>query len=95
MPNSEIAVRNFFKAFDKSDIDTMKTLVTNEFIAKGYIGDYKMCYGMTRATLESCSKTNFDEFLNDYLSRQKHTQFTLSENDIEISQMDTILSELQ
>lgn len=46
MENSEIAVRNFFTAFDKSDLDKLKTLVTNEFIAQGYIGDYGMCYGI-------------------------------------------------
>ncbi len=82
--NSEIAVRNFFTAFEKSDIETMKTLVTNEFIAQGYIGDYGMCYGMTRATLETCSKTNIDEFLNHYLAKPEHTQLTLSKNDIEL-----------
>ncbi|MBR2884624.1 MAG: hypothetical protein IKB93_07485 [Clostridia bacterium] len=84
MENSEIAVRNFFTAFDKSDLDKLKTLVTNEFIAQGYIGDYGMCYGMTRATLETCSKANVDEFLNEYLARSENAQLTLSENDIEL-----------
>ena len=84
MENSEIAVRNFFTAFDKSDLDKMKTLVTNEFIAQGYIGDYGMCYGMTRATIETCSKANVDEFLNEYLARTENAQLTLSENDIEL-----------
>ena len=84
MENSEIAVRNFFTAFDKSDLDKLKTLVTNEFIAQGYIGDYGMCYGMTRATLETCSKANVDEFLNEYLARSENTQLTLSENDIKL-----------
>ncbi|MBQ7032697.1 MAG: hypothetical protein IJN25_03435 [Clostridia bacterium] len=82
--NAELAVRNFFEAFDKSDLDKMKTLVTNEFIAQGYIGDYGMCYGMTRATLETCSKANVDEFLNEYLARSENAQLTLSEHDIEL-----------
>jgi len=84
MDNSEIVVRNFFTLFDKSDFEEMKTLVTNEFIAQGYIDDaYGMCYGMTRATLETCSKANVDEFLNEYL-RLENVQLTLSENDIEL-----------
>ena len=82
--NSEIAVRNFFNAFEKSDIETTKTFVTNEFIDTGYFGDYRMCYGMTCATLETCSKTNIDEFLKNYLSRQENEQLTLSKNDIEL-----------
>lgn len=82
--DSEKALKNFFDAFDKSDLETMKSLVTNEFIAQGYIGDYGMCYGMTRASLETCSKTNVDEFLNNYLAKPEHTQFTLSDNDIEL-----------
>ena len=84
MDNSEIAVRNFFTAFDKSDLETMKTLVTNEFIAQGYIGDYGMCYGMTRATLETCSVTNVKEFLTNYFAKSENEQLTLSENDIEL-----------
>ena len=43
-----------------------------------------MCYGMTRATLKTCSKTNIDEFLKNYLSRQENEQLTLSKNDIEL-----------
>lgn len=82
--DSEIAVHDFFNAFDKSELDTMKTLVTDEFIETGYIGDYGMCYGMTRATLKTCSKTNVDEFLKHYFSRHKNEQLTLSENDIEL-----------
>ena len=84
MDNSEIAVRNFFTAFEKSDLEEMKTLVTNEFIAQGYIGDYGMCYGMTRATLETCSVANADEFLKNYLSKPKHEHTELSEKDIEL-----------
>ena len=62
----------------------MKTFVTKEFIDTGYFGDYGMCYGMTRAILETCSKANVDEFLNNYLAKPEHTQFTLSKNDIEL-----------
>ena len=36
------------------------------------------------ATLDSCSKANVDEFLNNYLAKPEHTQFTLSKNDIEL-----------
>lgn len=82
MDNSEIAVRNFFKAFDKSDLETMKKLVTNEFIAKGYIGDYEMCFGMTRATLKYCKEVNSDELLKFYFDKPEHTRFSLSEIDI-------------
>jgi len=83
--NAEITVRNFFTAFEEPDFETMKSLATREFIADGYIDDgYAMCYGMTRATLDSCSKTNVEEFLNNYLAKPKHTQITLSENDIEL-----------
>ena len=83
--NSETAVRSFFAAFDQSDLEEMKTLVTNEFIAQGYIGVYGMCYGMTRATLEDCSKANADEFLNEYLARSENNQLpALSENDIKL-----------
>ena len=84
MKNSEIAVRNFFKAFDKSDLDEMKKLVTNEFIAQGYIGDLGMCYGMTRATLETCSLASAEEFLKNYFSKPKHEHTELSEKDIEL-----------
>ena len=82
--NSEMALQNFFNAFDKSDLETMKTLVTNDFINAGYIGDYGMCYGMTRATLEIFSGANVDEFLKNYFSKQKHEQIELSENDIKL-----------
>lgn len=82
--SSEMAIRNFFGAFYKSDLATMKTLVTNEFIAKGYIGDYGMCSGMTKATLEDCSKTDNDKFLEFYFQKPEHTQFTLSDSDIEL-----------
>ncbi len=94
MDNSEIAVRNFFAAFDKSDLATMKTLVTNEFITQGYIDDaYGMCYGMTKATLETLSKANTDEFLKIYFDEPEHAQITLSENDIELlrSKSDTLV----
>ncbi|MBE7033146.1 MAG: hypothetical protein E7406_02845 [Ruminococcaceae bacterium] len=84
MDNSETALLNFFKAFDKSDLKTMKTLVTNEFIAKGYIGDYEMCSGMTRATLDNYSKIDADELLDFYFKKPEHTRFTLSENDIKL-----------
>ena len=73
-----------FSTIEKSDIETMKTFVTKEFIDTGYFGDYRMCYGMTCATLETCSKTNIDEFLKNYLSRQENEQLTLSKNDIEL-----------
>jgi len=84
MENSEIAVRNFFAAFDKSDFNKMKTLVTDDFVAQGYIGDFGICYGMTRATLETCSKTNIDEFLNNYFSKPRHEHTELSEKDVEL-----------
>jgi len=86
MEDSETALQNFFNAFSQSDLETMKTLVTNEFIAEGYIGDYGMCYGMTTAKLETCSGTNIDEFLKNYFDREEHTQFGLSESDIEMLQ---------
>ncbi len=82
--NAEFAVRSFFEAFDKSDFEIMKTLVTNEFIANGYIGELGMCYGMTRATLETYSAANADEFLKNYLSKPKHEHTELSEKDIEL-----------
>ncbi len=82
MENSEIALRNFFAAFDKSDLETMKTLVTDEFIDAGYIGGWGMCYGMTRATLDTCSKADVNEYLKNYLARNKNEQLALSENDI-------------
>lgn len=82
--DSEKALKNFFDAFDKSDLETMKSLVTNEFIAQGYIGDYGMCYGMTRATLDSCSKANVKEFLTNYLAKPENEQLSLSENDIDL-----------
>ena len=83
--NAEITVRNFFTAFEEPDFETMKSLATREFIADGYIDDgYAMCYGMTKATLDSCSKANVDEFLNNYLAKPERTQFTLSKNDIEL-----------
>lgn len=83
--NSEMVVRNFFTAFEQSDFSAMKTLVTNEFIAQGYIDDaYGMCYGMTKSTLETLSKANTDEFLKIYLKEPEHAQITLSENDIEL-----------
>lgn len=84
MKDPETALKSFFAAFDKSDLVKMKALVTNDFIAQGYIGDYGMCFGMTRATLETEAKTNIDEFLKNYFARPKHTQLELSENDIEL-----------
>ncbi|MBQ4109740.1 MAG: hypothetical protein IJC74_02535 [Clostridia bacterium] len=80
--NSEEAVKAFFDAFDKSDFKTMKTLVTNEFAAAGYISNDEMCYGMTRATPETYSETNIDVFLNHYLSEKTNERLTLSEKDI-------------
>jgi len=62
----------------------MKTLVTDDFVAQGYIGDFGICYGMTRATLETCSKTNIDEFLNNYFSKPRHEHTELSEKDVEL-----------
>ena len=83
MDNAETVVRNFFAAFAVSDLITMKTLATNEFIAQGYIDDaYGICYGMTRATLETCSETNINEFLKHYSSKSKENRAVFSDNDI-------------
>ncbi|MBQ7036042.1 MAG: hypothetical protein IJN74_00945 [Clostridia bacterium] len=80
--NAELAVRGFFEAFDKSDLETMKTLVTNDFIADGYIGDYGMCYGMTRATLGTMQGISINEFLQYYSSKPKEQRVAFSENDL-------------
>lgn len=80
----EKAIEHFFEAFSNSNLEKMKTLGTNEFIKSGYIGDYKMCYGMTRATLETCSKANVKEFLKHYFEQPIHAQITLSGEDIEL-----------
>ncbi len=83
MDNAETVVRNFFAAFAVSDLITMKTLATNEFIAQGYIDDaYGICYGMTRATLETCSETNINEFLKHYSSKSKENRAVFSDNDM-------------
>ncbi len=83
MGNSEIVVRNFFTAFDKPDLEEMKKLVTNEFIAQGYMDDaYGICYGMTRASLEICSPASLDEFLKHYHSKPENERISLAEADI-------------
>ena len=85
---AEAALEYFFGAFAKSDLSLMKTRVTNAFLAQGYIGDYGMCYGMTRARINTYSEANVVEFLKQYFGKPEHERITLSEEDIALLNKD-------
>ena len=83
--NAEIALLNFFSAFESSDFEKMKTLTSHEFIEKGYIDDgYKMCFGLTEAKISTYSEANKEQFLKEYYARPKNSIEVLSQKDIEL-----------
>ncbi len=83
--NAEIALLNFFSAFESSDFEKMKTVVSHEFIERGYIDDgYKMCYGLTEAKISTYSEANKEEFLKEYYARPQNSIEVLTQEDIEL-----------
>lgn len=83
--NAEIALLNFFSAFESSDFEKMKTFVSHEFIERGYIDDgYKMCFGLTKAKISTYSKANKEEFLKEYRKRPQNSIEVLTTQDIEL-----------
>ena len=83
--NAEIALLNFFSAFESSDFEKMKTLVSHKFIEQGYIDDgYKMCFGLTEAKISTYSEANKEQFLKEYYARPQNALEVLSQEDIEL-----------
>ena len=83
--NAEVALLNFFSAFESSDFEKMKTLVSHEFIEHGYIDDgYKMCYGLTEAKISTYSKANNEVFLKECHDRPQNSIEVLTAEDVEL-----------
>ncbi len=83
--NAEIALLNFFSAFENSDLEKMKTYVSHEFIERGYIDDgYKMCWGLTEAKISTYSEANKEQFLKEYYARPQNSIEVLTDEDIEL-----------